>query len=873
MLLIELKRSQPAGGFGIANSGLRISSASLSIFSSTFFIVFIIFGCGEYGLTKGAIRIGNTEGGSIKGRVVADIPDRRKPLAGVVVNLSGERLANTNPADKKIQAVSDLEGRYDFSGLIAGDYVVSVELQGFKKYEQKVSVQIEATVEQNILLQPLPLSETVTVTEDKTDASKTESTAPGVITGASLRDAPLIDQKFQDALPLLPGVLRGPDGTLNIKGTRPSQSGILVSSLNVTDPVTGNPAIELPLEAVETVRVYSNPYSAEYGKFTGAVTSIETRSGSNDWRYLVTGTLPRPRFRDRHIYGIAAVTPRIAVGGPILKDKLFFFQSLEYRFVRTNVPSLEDLGERQSDIQRESFDSFTRVDYVVNRNNRLTASFSVFPQKLEYFNLNTFNPANTTANFHQRGWFLALNEQAVFKSGALLQSSFSIKQFDGDIFGNSGAPYLIAPDRNFGGWFDRQHRKSRRYEWLEVYNFAPKKWHGSHAFKTGVNFSHTSFAGTDTSKPVRVVRGNGTTYQLIEYAGAGILGRRQNEYSVFVQDKWSLKGRLTFDLGLRFDRDQIGGRNNFAPRLGFIFLPTTSERTVVRGGIGLFYDKIPLNVGAFEQYQNQIVTTFALDGTTITEGPRLFHNIGPGEFRNPYSVAGNVQVDHQVTERLLLRFGYEERQTRRDFVIEPGVIPQGTASQPGALLLLNTGRSHYRELQAVARLRLQEGRNIFLSYVRSRARGDLNDYNTFFGNLRHPTIRTNEYGRQLFDAPNRLLFWGDFALPRDIVATPVLDWRSGFPFSLLNEKQDYVGPRNGGGRFPQLFTLDLLVTKGLKIPFRGKKYKGRVGLTIFNITNHWNPRDVQNNLASRQFDTFYNSPGRSFRTKFEFVKF
>jgi hypothetical protein len=82
---------------------------------------------------------------------------------------------------------------------VAGDYFVSVELQGFKKYEQKVPVQIDATFELNILLQPIALSETVTVTEDKTEAGRTESTTPGVITSATLRDAPLIDQKFQDA--------------------------------------------------------------------------------------------------------------------------------------------------------------------------------------------------------------------------------------------------------------------------------------------------------------------------------------------------------------------------------------------------------------------------------------------------------------------------------------------------------------------------------------------------------------------------------------------------------------------------------------------------------------------------------------------------
>ena len=214
----------------------------------------------------------------------------------------------------------------------------------------------------------------------------------------------------------------------------------------------------------------------------------------------------------------------------------------------------------------------------------------------------------------------------------------------------------------------------------------------------------------------------------------------------------------------------------------------------------------------------------------------------------------------------MFRVGYEERHTSRDFILEP--LPQ-----QNQLALQNNGRSLYREFMAMARFRFQEGHNIFLSYVRSQSRGDLNDYNSYFGNLRHPVIRPNEYGRQPFDAPNRLLFWGDFALPKDVVVTPVVDWRNGFPFSHLNEQQDFVGPRNGGGRFPHLFTLDVLVTKGLTIPFRGKKYKGRAGITFFNVTNHFNPRDVQNNLASPQFGGFYNSPGLSMRLKFEFVKY
>src|SRR5215207_1007422 len=86
------------------------------------------------------------QAGVIKGKVVAETPGQRKPLAGVVVNLSGGPRAN-----RTIQAVSDEEGSYSFTGLVAGDYVMSVELQGFQRHEQKVSVQIEATAELNIL--------------------------------------------------------------------------------------------------------------------------------------------------------------------------------------------------------------------------------------------------------------------------------------------------------------------------------------------------------------------------------------------------------------------------------------------------------------------------------------------------------------------------------------------------------------------------------------------------------------------------------------------------------------------------------------------------------------------------------------------------
>jgi carboxypeptidase family protein len=812
------------------------------------------------------------QSGRIKGKVVGVTADKREPLSGVVISLSSSLLQGG-----PLQTTSDEEGNYVFNGLVAGDYTIAVELQGFAKYEHKVMVPIEASVDLNIMLNPLELRETVEVVAEDKETRKTESTLPSQITTQTLRNAPLAREKFQDALPLLPGVVRGPDGMLNVKGARASQSGVLVSSLNATDPVTGNSAIDLPLEAVELVQVYSNPYSSEYGRFAGAVTSIETRSGSNDFRYLLTNVLPRPRLRDGKIYGIGSTTPRIAVGGPIIKDKLFFFQSFEYRFTRTEVQSLP---AAQRDIRLESFDSFSRVDYNINPTNRLAVSLSIFPQKIDGYNLNTFNPLETTANFHQRGWFFAINEQASFKNGGLLQSSLSAKQFGVDVYGNNAGPYRIAPERRFGGFFDRQHRDSRRYEWLEVYHLPTKTWRGQHAFKFGLNLNYTTFDGTDISQPVRIVRANGTTGQLINFTGDGRLARNNGEYAAFVQDKWTINQRVTLDYGLRFDRDGIGKANNFAPRLGFVVSPTASARTIVRGGVGLFYDKIPLNVGVFEQYQDLTLTTFAADGLTPLGVPRTLRNVvEQNDFRNPYSIAWNLELDHELSERLLLRLGYEERQTRREFIVEPIFQTPGN----DLLVLKNTGHSRYREFQASARYRLQEKHNLFMAYVRSRAVGDLNDFNSYFGNVRNPVIRPNQHSLQPFDAPNRLLFWGDIELPRKITITPVLDWRTGFPFSLLDEEQDYVGTRNLGGRFPDFFSLDVQLTKGLKVPvpnwgvipakFRGKKYGGRVGVKLFNVTNHWNPRDVQSNVDSRDFGTFYNTVGRSIRLKFEFVKF
>ena len=805
--------------------------------------------------------------GRIRGVTLAVSGDRRERLLGAILVLTGSALG-----DNKLETISDEQGEYSFNHLAAGEYKLTASSRGFKTAEYRVVLAIDATVDLDVSLEVGRFETTVNVSPDEDRINTTDTTVAGEVSANRLHNAPLINEKFQDALPLLPGVIRSADGALNIKGTRPDQGGILVSSLNVADPVTGDAAIDLPLEAVESVQVFSNPFSAEYGRFTGAVTAIETRSGSNEWRYLLTNVLVRPRFRDSHIYGVQSATPRLAFGGPIKKDKAFLFQSFEYRFVRSEVTSLPPA---QRDSKLESFDSFTRLDFNLNATNRLTVSFSLFPQKRDAANLNTFTPLETSANIHQRGWFLAVNEQKTFANHALLQSSFSLKQFDVDVFGSSAAPFVIAPRTQAGGWFNRQGRDSRRVQMLETLSLPERKFYGTHDLRFGFDISHTAFDGSDRSSAVRILRNNGTLSELIGFVGPGQLQRNNTELASFAQDTWQLKHKLTLDLGLRWDHDGIGEDHNFAPRLGFALVPFSNDRTVIRGGVGLFYDKIPISVGIFEKYQQRLVTKFAADGVTIVDGPRLFQPVvSSNDYRSPSSVAATLQVDHEL-KRLLLRIGYEERQTRRDFILDPLAT--------GTLLLRNDGKSRYREFQLTGRLRLQEKHHIYVAYVRSSATGDLNVFNDYFGNLRNPVIRANERSLQPFNAPNRVIGWGDIALPKQITVSPVVDWHTGFPFSLIDEDQNFVGARNRAGRYPAFMSLDLQITKGLapKVPnwgfipakFRGKKVPGRFGVKVFNLTNHWNPRDFQNNIDAPDFGTFYNSPHRGIRLKFEFVKY
>ena len=189
------------------------------------------------------------------------------------------------------------------------------------------------------------------------------------------------------------------------------------------------------------------------------------------------------------------------------------------------------------------------------------------------------------------------------------------------------------------------------------------------------------------------------------------------------------------------------------------------------------------------------------------------------------------------------------------------VAPFGGASgMPSLLGLADTGGAHYHEIETTLHYRWTERSELNLSYVHSRGRGDLNTLSGVFVPFQRPVIRPNLTGNFTSDVPNRMVSWGVFPLPWKLTLSPVVDVRTGFPYSVIDTLQNYVGAPNSQ-RFLTFFSLDARLYHEFKVSSlppmgRFKNHRIRFGVYSLNLTNHGNYLDVYNNVASPYFGHF-----------------
>lgn len=824
-------------------------------------------------LAAGVLRAQNCVSGEFRAIVV---DSQESPIPGATVRISG------NPAQSALVSGSaapeprstEVTGLANFQKLPCGTWTVTVEADGFDPASRTVELTAGLNSGVRLILNPKMHTESVDVRESAPGVEQTAS-ENNELHPAEVKTLPTNPGTVNDTLPLVPGIVRGQNGELKINGTGQERSAMVVNQSDITDPATGDFGQSIPVDSIETVNVLQMPFLAQYGRFTQTVVAVETRRGGEAWHAELKDPFPDFRVRSWRLRGLRNETPRFVLGGPLLRNRLYFISSVQYILSKDPVRTLPFPFNES---KRESVNSFTQLDWILTPKQFLTATFHFSPQHINFVNPDFFNPQPVTPSYGQHNYNGTVSDHwGVFRG--VVDSSVSIQRFDVAVGAQGGAPMALTPEGNSGNFFGTQNRSASRTEWLEGWSLAPINALGTHLFKMGSSVTASSDEGSFSYRPVNIYDSSNVLLQRIVFSNPPPFNRTDSEVTAFAQDHWAPFPKLAFDYGARVEHQRLAQNLRVAPRVGLAWSPFARQTTVLRAGYGLFYDHLPLDIYTFSHYPVRFVTDYAPDGTPL--GPPIAYLNTIGSATGPHSffihgqqIAGafsprgatmNLQAEHSFSRLLRVRGVYTDSQSVGLVVFEPDVL--GSTNE---IVLNGNGKSRYQQLELTARVSLSKDQQLIFSYTRSRARGNLNTYDSFLGNFPTALVRDDIYSNLPADIPNRFLLWGQLNTPVwGIQALPIVEFRSGFPYAALDQSQGYVGvPYSNSTRFPGFFSADARFIKEVRV---SPKYGLRFSITGFNLTNHFNALAVHANEADPQYGVFFGNYHRRYRLDFDVV--
>ena len=294
---------------------------------------------------------------------------------------------------------------------------------------------------------------------------------------------------------MVPGVIRKPDGGLEISGSPEHHSSLIVNSADVTDPATGQFGLTVPIDSVQSVTVYQTPFLAEYGRFTAGLVSVETRRGGDKWKWEINDPFPDFAIRSYHLRGLRDATPRLNAEGPIVRNKLFFSEGLEYEVRKVQVHTLPFPYDQK---KNEGVNSFSQLDWIKSEKQLVTATIHIAPQRIDYANLDYFNPEPTTPDASTHNYTATIGDKWSL-CGGLLDNTLSATRFSANVWGQGPDDLMLTPTGNSGNYFEQQNRYSTRVGWSPTFAFKPVKRLGVHEFKVGAYIAQSDEIGAGLS--------------------------------------------------------------------------------------------------------------------------------------------------------------------------------------------------------------------------------------------------------------------------------------------------------------------------------------------------------------------------------------
>ncbi len=793
---------------------------------------------------------------------VAPMSARAQSVSGRIVDPSGLALPGVTvtlqgPGGASRSTTTDSNGNFSLADVPSGRYDLDAVLDDF---EPAVRRDLDLTHGPVTLALQLALA---TIRQDVTVSAPSsvdvigsrQPDAPVSVTRDVMDVAMLPNSQIDDVLPLMPNVVRGPDGLIAIAGARSTSTGLYVDGRDSRDPIQGGAGMMLPLEAVDTMHVYTGGAPAEFGGATGGVTSIVTRAGTDRFRMSVDSFFPRLLYDDG-LSGVAFWDPNLGVGGPIVRGRVTLQQSISYRYDRNTFTTLA--GPDHNVFQ--ALLSWTQVDARISDTQHVRVSVGADPRATDRANITAFTPADATARVEQGGWSAGVSDAIAIQHLFLELRADALDTHVG-VEPHGTDAYVMQHDLVHGSYFDTQDRRATRLEGGARLTWSPSR---DHIVTGGASVATTNLNQSVQGQTIQQRGSDATLVRTIEFLPSPAASVGSTMVSAFVQDRWNARSWLVLDAGVRVDASTGSSNAPLAPRVGWT-VGRDAGRTTIGGSAGLFTEPLPLSALAFGSLPARRIVTYDAFGLAATTD--TVFNETASHLDDMNALRWDVELNRRAGA-WLFRLRYEQHRGRHELVVAPGAAADDPSATLSTTTLSSTGTSHARSLETTAGYRGLGGAEWYVSYVRAATSGAQNSLDATEGVMRGPFVQAVGYGPLLADVPHRVLAWGVLHLPGRVTVAPFLEMRSGFPYTAFDDRWVMVGAPNAY-RLPPAATLDLSATRVVGLPRHLPD--ARVGLKLYNIASAHTEREVQTDVARSDFGTRYDPLPRDFSIVFELL--
>jgi outer membrane receptor protein involved in Fe transport len=884
-----------------------------------------------------------TTSGSIRG----DVADTKgTPMPGVTITVTGAQGVER-------VVVSAADGSYLVASVPPGAYTIAATLEGMHPQRAEgVRVTIGGIATVRFTLQG-SLSEEMTVTAD---APLLDLASNQVSTnyGAELLEELPTRRSFWDMVAVSPGMSSSTEWTSSqsAMGSSITSNSWNVDGLNVTAPETGGAWWWLNPETIEEVQVLGIGASAEFGNMTGAAINVVTKSGTNELKGSFDAYLQYDGLTDTNVTLEGEEHPSYVrdryhnvtatLGGPLRRDRAWFFAAGEQNRDHEAEPGVDPGFPAQYDWDRYdlkldvAFSPRTRLDAKGHWEDYTeTDSGSAFVAPSARGASAYDNPAwggglshvisdRTLVEARYAGWW---GDQHYHSLTGSTEPAFA------DFNPPGGGPTVFTG--GIYGPFDYEtyvHQADAKLS-----HYAADFLRGDHDFRFGVGYN---YGVAETLVKAAETGGYyyhySYTYEYNDYTYTNhynylytftpfIYGGKQQSASAFVDDSWRLNDRLTLNLGVRYDRhtgripsyerldangngtgvmlaavDDVIDWNVISPRLGFAWVATADQKTVVRGSFGVYHDGSVMGNWNYPPPGVPPIQTFACDGPAESCDDLVSEVVFPTDLnvdpdlQPPRAEQFSLGVERQLGSTMALgatvvfkeskdligwevlgdgiyeQVAYTNPFTGQQHTLlslcdegcRPATIRKGNRPGAGSLSPDERYHQHYRALMLTFNRRHSEGWSLKGSYTWSRSEGLIprpqlqSQGGALYGSLdgADPNEWLNADQVLQNDREHMLRLQGYVELPWKIDASLALNWQTGRPYGrLARVRLDQgptfiiVEPTAEDRRLPTTTVLDLGL--GKKFPV-GRDVVLEVGVDVFNVLNE----DANTSWASQRVE-------------------